>query len=328
MSESMPGRPVSGRRYQRETEARLEIHRRTLRRTRGFAALRRRDSVITTQRCFLLFRPLYNKAGQAGDPPHPARDVTGEFGPMACNFAATHNIPADNIFIIDNGDEDSRDPPGGVSHRERARQVEHVLDDWNGAMIRCFVFFCHGSWNWIQLGFWTPPRGGQRTTEHLAGKIQPVAKRDGRISVVLFCCLTGSNSEEGNWVTRRTRVVPPEARRNGVDSFAFQLRDALISAGVSRVWVDAHTTVGPSVENPWVRRFSEPSGSHGQWLVTPPNPGNGTLSYYGEGSMDEGQRELFEEWSRKLSDPHHSMLLYMYWHLGQRDIHHYLEVTR
>jgi hypothetical protein len=167
-------------------------------------------------------------------------DATGAFHPEARRFQAVHG---GRIVHIDNR--------LGTDAR-----AERVLDEIarNGRQPwRTIAFFCHGTPKSIQLGF---SRG--KTLDELAKYIARTSERD--VHVLLYCCSTAS--------TIRALIGKSVGGDGG---FADELRDALCRHGATHCRVIAHTTVGDTTKNPFVRFFdgagSPVGGAGGTYVV-------------------------------------------------------------
>ena len=148
------------------------------------------------------------------------------------------------------------------------------------------AIFSHGWSSGFQFGFDT------RNVDELAFAIR-AARAPADVRVVFYSCGCGDGS--------------------GVDGdggFADALRDKLCQEGLAHCQVDAHTTVGHTTRNPWVRRFrgegSMTGGQGGGWIVAPTS-------------------DLWRAWRRALAN---TDLRYRYPYLEIGDIHEELSPSR
>ena len=120
------------------------------------------------------------------------------------------------------------------------------------------AFFCHGWSAALQL---CPKSRVQQLAEAIAA-----AGASSAVLVTLYSCSTGSDLKAA------TSEVIGEGP-GGDGGFADMLRDALCAAEAIWCRVDAHTVLGHTTRNPYLRRFSglgvSTGGIGGQWLVTP-----------------------------------------------------------
>lgn len=166
-------------------------------------------------------------------------DWSGAFLPEAVRFGRLHKAPPERLVKID------------IS-RDRAARLQQVL----AAVERCgsislLAFFCHGWRGGLQLGPYS------QDVAALVRVLGPRARHD--LAVVLYACSAGGGTEDG-----------PEGP-GGEGGFADALRDALVREGLP-AQVDAHTCVGHTCRNPYVRRFSRDTATGGAWLVAPDDP--------------------------------------------------------
>lgn len=166
-------------------------------------------------------------------------DWSGAFRPEAGRFAALHHVPPELVVQID------------VS-RPRTDRLEQTLAAIERASsISLLAMFCHGWKGGVQLGPYS------QDVEALVRVLGPRARYD--LVVALYACSAGGGSED-----------EPGAP-GGEGGFGDALRDALLREGLP-AQVDAHTCVGHTARNPFVRRFTKATATGGQWLVAPDDP--------------------------------------------------------
>jgi hypothetical protein len=112
------------------------------------------------------------------------------------------------------------------------------------------AFICHGYTNRLQVGI------TEAHLPQLAAKLAVMCRED--LVIPLYAC----SAARGN--------------NNGDESFAAELRDALVDAGLVHCRVDGHTEAGHATNLPFVRRFEGRGGAGrdqpGEWLVEPRTP--------------------------------------------------------
>lgn len=138
-------------------------------------------------------------------------------------------------------------------------KVRAALERNRDQQVVQIAVFCHGWSSGIQFVH------GARV-KHFAQAIKAGLFGSTRVNVTLYCCTAGSDTDPK---TPETSGDAP----GGDGGFADLLRDALCAAGVVDCRVDAHTVLGHTTRNPYVRRFdghgSPVGGVGGSWLVTP-----------------------------------------------------------
>lgn len=180
----------------------------------------------------------------------------------------------------------------GTVPKDEARAVKKNRRADTIAAITCnpgfdtLAIFSHGWSSGFQFGFDT------KNVDELAFAIR-AANAPPTVRVVMYCCGCGDGS--------------------GVDGdggIADTLRDKLCQEGLAHCQVDAHTTVGHTTKNPWVRRFrgegSMTGGHGGTWIVSPTS-------------------DLWRPWRRALAS---TDLRYRYPYLEIGDIHEELSPSR
>ena len=171
------------------------------------------------------------------------KDFTGAFDPEAKAFMQLHNIPSECRLKVDL----SKGEP------TRRKQVMGFLEDMRqrGYRTNTLAVFCHGFTNRVEIGF----RSGR--LDDLVKALQASRSHPGPLSVLLYCCSTGSGVDA----------------LGGDNGFADRLRDKLCELGEVECWVDAHVTAGHTVRNPNKRRFlgmgSRVGGTGGTYIVAP-----------------------------------------------------------
>ena len=170
------------------------------------------------------------------------KDATGAFIPEARRFLVSNGMGP--LLLFDNRQSMCR----------RRKQAYQFLDE--NAMLEppLIGIFCHGWKSGIQLGF------RRWSSRFLADRIVALGHPAPRIFLAACSTAQGWGKEEGN----RSNV-------GGEGGFADKLRDNLVARGIMGGWVDAHTTLGHTTRNPYVRRFyMDPEGTYGaEWLVRP-----------------------------------------------------------
>jgi len=142
-----------------------------------------------------------------------------------------------------------------------------IVDRWravraallaHGSGVEVLAVFCHGWSSGLQL---VPGVRVEAFARTLA------AVMTGPIVVTLYACTTGSDTDP------RTPETAGSDAPGGDGGFADELRDALCAAGRTRCRVDAHTVLGHTSRNPYVRRFDglglADGGAGGGWIVRP-----------------------------------------------------------
>ena len=141
-----------------------------------------------------------------------------------------------------------------------ARRFDALHTSLSGVTdVKQLAVFCHGWSSGIQLCH------GSRV-EQLA-KLLRAAMPGTNPDVTLYCCTTGSD------LLASTSEVSGSEAPGGDGGFADRLRDELCEAGAVHCQVDAHTVLGHTTRNPYLRRFEgagvPTGGVGGHWLVTP-----------------------------------------------------------
>jgi len=315
-------------------------------------------NVVVARKDILIFRPLFNK--------NDARqDVGGAFAPHARLFAITNkNVVAQNIFIIDNGDNDKAKGP------IVAKRVDDVFKAWKGddcPKLSAVAFFGHGEPIWIQFGFFNNPKNDQKgNVKDLAKNIASKSKPN--VRVVLYCCLTGANRKEkvwwessqkkkqmlSEWAKKKkewnkkkekhekerkpfndpeplkpTATVPeppgPE-ERGGQGSFAFALRDNLVECFGSL----GETFTG-NVDAHTNAGHSTQNPYVRRFLSKKGDPGQWIVEpavyWPSEKVAARSEKERFKKWIGLLSDPKGtgSILLWSFPMLSIKEIREYLD---
>jgi hypothetical protein len=186
----------------------------------------------------LIFAPIHNTGNK--------KDATGAFQPEARAFARKHDVPQQNIFLIDNRRSKTEMKNVVIAAIERAK-VDH------GTVPKMIAFFCHGMRESVQLGF------NRRNVTELALSLAGVKD----VRVVLYACSTA----KGENAAQDMEAV------GGDGGFADRLRDLLCQAGAVDCQVDAHSTAGHTTKNPYVRRFQgmgSPFGGVGGFFIASP----------------------------------------------------------
>jgi len=173
------------------------------------------------------------------------KDATHVFVPEAARFAA--HMMAQGHEVMLHGFDNLLPPP-----RRRA-EVEQVMNlgparDGLGTW-DVVAFFGHGTRRGIQTGH------NVATLPRLLRALRP--RLSGRVVMPLYACSTAGGAGPG-----------------GDGGFADRLRDVLSEAGVTG-HIDAHTVLGHSTANPYVRRFyldGQGAGLGGDWVVAPGSP--------------------------------------------------------
>lgn len=175
------------------------------------------------------------------------KDVTGAFEPEAEKWIEMHGGKVVTV-----------DCRTLVSKPKRREQVYFALQDHAGLNFDAVGFFCHGGKKWLQPGFdWTD-------LDDLAIGIAMVSRADIRVALYACNCATGD-----------------------LENFASRLRDALVRRFPASVQVDAHHGKGHCTERPYVRRYTGPEHSGGQWIVMPK-----TLAWYKWTKLLEGDLRM------------------------------------
>lgn len=184
---------------------------------------------------------------------HHKGDGYNVFRPEAERFVALNGKNGEQTYITEiEAVKMSGTIPLAEKREETAKRRAQTLASFDGvAGLRHVAAFCHGWSTGLQLGFDT------KTAQVLAATIAKLRAPtpDNSVHVTLYSCSCGNGGE------------------NGDGGFADELRDALCRFGATGCVVDAHTTIGHSTMNPFVRRF-EGRGSHiggvgGSWIVEP-----------------------------------------------------------
>lgn len=165
-------------------------------------------------------------------------DVTGAFEPEGDNWVEMHGGKVATV-----------DCRLRVSKYKRRHQVYDILERNAGLNFDAVGFICHGGKTWLQPGFrWNHQTG----LDALANGIAMASRAD--IRVVLYACNCATTDYE---------------------NFASRLRDSLVRRRTASVQVDAHHGRGHCTERPYVRRYTGPEYSGGQWIIMPK-----TLAWY------------------------------------------------
>lgn len=167
-------------------------------------------------------------------------DWSGAFRVEAGRTAQLYQVPPQMVQQID------------VSRprRERLAQLLAAVDA--RAELDLVALFCHGWTGGVQLGPYSADTPA--LAQVLARRARP------GLAVALYACSSGA-SPEGH------PVAP-----GGEGGFADALRDALVAEGLAGAHVDAHTVVGHTTRNPYVRRFTAGQALGGEWLIAPDDP--------------------------------------------------------
>lgn len=183
-------------------------------------------------------------------------DYFGAFKPEAENFR--------DLFILEGakrGEIEIHTFPLMSYVSGRAKTVnDHIK---NGGKITTLAFFCHGtrwgiqSGHTIKKGVHDGPRSIEAFAKVIGSNIEPTC------NIVLYACSSGRGDEA-------EKFNGP----GGHAGFASRLTKWIkIFCPEWRGWLDAHTTVGHTTQNPYVRRFlPEDETDDGFWLSTPNNP--------------------------------------------------------
>lgn len=174
----------------------------------------------------IAFAPQHNTFGK--------KDASGAFQPEARRFGNIHKA---QVVHINN--HFSQQTMSDIV-------IYHICSFKNLELV---AFFCHGTNKKIQLGF------NIANIDLLAKAITTSCEH--YVTVVLYCCLTGSGSGVG-----------------GDNGFADKLRDSLCINGITNCRVVAHTTAGHTTKNPYVRFFDgmgSPVGGTGGYYPVPPH---------------------------------------------------------
>jgi hypothetical protein len=188
----------------------------------------------------IAFAPKHNRPGK--------KDATGAFQPEAIRFLLHYGEDEDrSLHIIDNS----------KSKTNMRQQVYDVLESYQGALLGCIAFFCHGYRTGLQFGIRI------KDCDDLAERLY--AASDDFISVPLYACDAARDADRD----RQDDL----AAFGGDGGFADELRDALCRAGAIYCNVDSHTTPGHTSRNPHVRRFvgdgSPIGGIGGNYIIHP-----------------------------------------------------------
>jgi hypothetical protein len=178
-------------------------------------------------------------------------DGAPEFERESRAFAKHHGIPISDRLLFDNG------------HPMAARRAQVTARAQKERGIEAFVIACHG---WCPPG--TPQHPVHSTGLQLGweiGMIHDLAAliKDACVPcpvIPLYCCSVGADNDPG---TPEKGPGP-----GGAAGFADGLRWELLRIGV-KATIFAHSTRGPTMRNPYVRRFSPDDTIGGEWVVEP-----------------------------------------------------------
>lgn len=168
-------------------------------------------------------------------------DWSGAFRIEAARFAGLYRLPPERVVQID----------VSQSRKGRLEQTLEVLGRQEGLSL--LALFCHGWKGGVQLGPYI------EDAETVANTLRGHAAPD--LRVVLYACSAG----EG---------IDPDGEGpmpGGEGGFADALRDALLWV-CPQVQIDAHTVIGHTTRNPFVRRFSAKTAQGGEWIISPDSP--------------------------------------------------------
>lgn len=184
----------------------------------------------------LAFAPEHNSHGK--------RDATGAFRPEALAFCRLHGaLPA---VLFDNR----------LDMTDRLRFARERIEAMQPGTLDTLAIFCHGWKDGIQLGART------RSACLLVDSIRRVAASD--LRVILYCCDAARDDDDD-------RADDKEPGPGGDGGFADKLRDEMRAQGV-RGTVFAHTTMGHTTHNPYVRRFDPGDLVGGHYIIKPHSP--------------------------------------------------------
>lgn len=212
---------------------------------------------MSEKRNIIVFAPSEDSPGK--------RDATGAFIPQAKAFCEHHEVPEENLILIDN----TKSKPW-----MRNKVIEHIL----GADIPAdedpldaVVFFCHGWKSGIQFGFSNGKKDIDPLAKAIADRSIEVEMMEERLFtpvIPLYCCSTGRDAD-------RESEDDLEVF-GGEGGFADSLRDGLCRAGAIYCRVLAHTTAGHTTQNPHVREFlgngRSLGGEGGSYIIPKKNP--------------------------------------------------------
>lgn len=178
----------------------------------------------------IVIAPAFDSGGA-----HPA-DAHGAFQPGARAWAAHYGQPAPHLF-------DNRP----VSLRVRFNQILDLIAHAT-PKIDTFVAFSHGLRRQLQWGLTVD------NTQEFVVALAPVAAE--KLTIILYACSAGEDKTE---VGGHAYDDGPGA---GDGSIADLLRDGFQAVHVDAT-VIAHTTVGDTRFNPYLRRFDKSQDGHG-----------------------------------------------------------------
>lgn len=182
------------------------------------------------------------------------RDATGAFMPESGRFAEQLKRLHPDAHVVRVGFDNTLLP------RHRRAQVEKVIalgpaGDGAGHWDRV-ALFCHGTHRGLQTGHTLA------TLPRLVAALAPRLRGPNHAIITLYACSTADGKD--------TKAKGP----GGDGGFADRLRDKLSVLGFLG-HVDAHSTVGHTTINPFVRRFyldGQAEGYGGDWIVAPGSP--------------------------------------------------------
>lgn len=184
----------------------------------------------------IIWTPNANRSGK--------NDYTGAFAPESIKLAKALALPNTIRAIPENANVSTMEQ--AITEIVAPKQLDLQLVDTPN--LSRFCVLSHGVRNTLCLGHMRPQgRLFESWCDALA-----TASREGQyysgLVVTLYCCSLAGGNPDG--------------------SFADRLRWALRARGLDG-WIDAHTTVGHTTKNPYVRRFDLTSSAGSYWLVQP-----------------------------------------------------------
>ena len=186
----------------------------------------------------LVFAPAHNTDGKA--------DAIGAFQPEAKAFCLARNI-CQPVRLFDN-------------NRPMPLRFADMLDLFNLCRpntVETVAFFCHGTKRGLQCGLTVT------NAPRFAGALERVCVAAPRI--ILYACDAARDAD----ADRADDCAPGPGGEGGL---ADVLRAQLMARGVMGT-VYAHTTVGHTTRNPFVRRFGADELAGGRWVVEPHSAG-------------------------------------------------------
>lgn len=181
----------------------------------------------------LVIAPAFDSGGA-----HP-KDASGAFIPCARAFSSHYDLPSPLLF-------DNRP----TSLKARFNTILDYVSRTTGKL-DCFAAFSHGWHNGCQWGL-EPVEFARALAPHAAKSL----------TVCLYACSCGEDPTE---IGGGHEDDAPGA---GDGSIADLLRDALNGLGV-KARVLAHSKIGHTARNPYVRVFDPGATAGGEWLVSP-----------------------------------------------------------